>query len=294
MDTTAPLPTAPVPPRQVKTRRLELTFPAELPHHFVGGDFAMSHVVAALSSVFPEGEDFFVRTVRNYRDRITDPELRSQVSGFIGQEAMHGREHREFNQRLAELGYPTKLVDRATGLGLRFGERVLPKSVQLAITAALEHYTATLAETLLSDEAARAILDVDEVRALFVWHALEESEHKAVAFDVFQQVSGDDRIRTWVMRATTVGFLAGVGAAALLSLATDRRALRHPVATLRSVRALRSSPWLGRDVVARIRAYNRPGFHPDDFDNAELTAEWSDRLFGDAGTLTASLRGHAG
>jgi uncharacterized protein len=282
----------PVPHREVKTRRLELEFPADLPRHFVSGDFAMSHIVAMLSSVFPEGEDFFVRTVRNYRDRITDPELRSQVSGFIGQEAMHGREHREFNDRLAQLGYRTRLVDRATGLGLRLGERVLPTSVQLAVTAALEHYTATLAETLLTTEPARELLDVEEVRSLFVWHALEESEHKAVAFDVYQHVSGNHLIRKWVMNATTFGFLVGIGVAALLSLVTDRSALRHPVATLRSIRALRYSPWLSKDVVTRIRAYNGRDFHPDDFDNAELTAEWRDRLFGASGTLTASLRGN--
>ena len=284
---------APVPHRDVKTRRLELAFPTDMPRHFVGGDFAMSHIVAMLSAVFPEGEDFFVRTVRNYRDRITDPELRSQVAGFIGQEAMHGREHRDFNRRLAKLGYPTTLVDRFTGLGLRFGERVLPHSVQLAITAALEHYTATLAETLLTSAPARDLLNVDEVRSLFLWHALEESEHKSVAFDVYQHVSGNHLIRKWVMNATTFGFLVGVGVAAVLSLAADRSALRNPGRTIRSVRMLRYSPWVSRDVVARIRDYNRRGFHPDDYDNAELTAEWRDRLFGDKGTLKGSLRGSA-
>lgn len=284
---------ASVPHREIKTRRLELAFPDDLPRHFVSGDFAMSHIVAVLSSLFPEGEDFFVRTVRNYRDRITDPELRSQVGGFIGQEAMHGREHREFNERLAQLGYPTRLVDRGTGLGLRLLERVLPKPAQLAVTAALEHYTATLAETLLTSEPARELLDVDEVRSLFVWHALEESEHKAVAFDVYQHVSGNYLVRKWIMNATTFGFLVGTVGVAVLSLVTDRSALRHPIVTLRSIRALRYSPWLSKDVVRRIRAYNRRDFHPDDFDNAELTAEWRDRLFGDSGTLTASLRGSA-
>ena len=109
----------PVPPRVVRTRRLDLDFPPTLPRHFVRGDIAMSHVVSMLSSVFPEGEDFFVRTVRNYRDDITDPELRSQVAGFIGQEAMHGREHSGFNDRLARLGYPTRFIDPVTGRGLR-------------------------------------------------------------------------------------------------------------------------------------------------------------------------------
>ena len=87
----------------------------DLPRHFAAdGDLISGHVIAALSSVFPDGEDFFVRSVRHFRDQITDPALKRQVAGFIGQEAVHGREHRVFNDRLAELGYPTKRYERLT------------------------------------------------------------------------------------------------------------------------------------------------------------------------------------
>jgi uncharacterized protein len=83
------------PPRHIPTRRVRFRFlPEELPKHFANEDLVMSHVVAVLSSLFPEGEDFFVRSVRHYRDRVTDPELRQQVAGFIGQESIHGRERR--------------------------------------------------------------------------------------------------------------------------------------------------------------------------------------------------------
>jgi len=114
---TTPTATATIEPRKVPTRRISFEESLrDLPRHFAAdGDLITSHVIAALSSVFPDGEDFFVRSVRRYRDRITDPELKRQVSGFIGQEAMHGREHRAFNDRLAELGYPTKRIERMTG-----------------------------------------------------------------------------------------------------------------------------------------------------------------------------------
>src|SRR5690606_5320049 len=140
-----------------------------------------SHIAAMLSAVFPEGEDFFVRSVRNYRDKITDPVLKEQVKGFIGQEALHGREHRSVNERLAEHGYPTLFVDRVVKHGLGLLARFTPKRDQLAVTAGLEHYTATLAETLLRHESALDEFRSPEVRTLFAWHALEESEHKAVA-----------------------------------------------------------------------------------------------------------------
>ena len=108
-----------------------------MPRHFVDDDLLRSHIAAMLSAVFPEGEDFFVRSVRAYRDQITDPVLKEQVKGFIGQEALHGRQHRDFNDRLQRLGYPTHLVDRRTKTGLALLHRVAPKSVQLAVTAAL-------------------------------------------------------------------------------------------------------------------------------------------------------------
>lgn len=279
-----------IPRRTVRTRRVDFDYPAdELPRHYVDGDLVMSHVVTVLSSMFPEGEDFFVRTVRNYRDEITDPELKQQVAGFIGQEAMHGREHRSFNDRLATLGYPTRAIDRSIAWTFKIGEKVLPKSRQLAITAALEHYTATLAEVLLTDPRAQAMLDVDEVRSLFLWHALEESEHKSVAFDVFQQVSGSHRIRTWVMNSTTVGFIALVVQWTVVSMlfdpATyDRRRL------LSSLAKLRDSPWLTRQVRGHIRSYNRRNFHPDDRDATELVERWRTAMFGADGTLVDRLK----
>jgi predicted metal-dependent hydrolase len=101
---------APTP--EVPTRRLEIDQRlGDLPHHFAaGGDIVMSHVLAVLSSVFPDGEDYFVRSVERVRDRIEDPQLRTDVEGFIGQESMHGREHRALNEHLAEFGYPTRAI----------------------------------------------------------------------------------------------------------------------------------------------------------------------------------------
>src|SRR5256885_1858249 len=190
------------PARKVPTRRMSFEESLrELPKHFGSdGDLILSHVAAGLSSVFPDGEDFFVRSVRHYRDRMTDPELKRQVAGFIGQEAMHGRQHRAFNDRLDELGYPTKTFERLTKKGLALRERFLPARSNLAATAALEHFTATLAELVLSSQETRDLFGHDEVRNLFVWHALEESEHKAVAFDVYKAIGGTERMRVMTMK----------------------------------------------------------------------------------------------
>jgi predicted metal-dependent hydrolase len=280
--------------RKIPTRRMSFEESLQdLPKHFAAdGDLIQSHVAAALSAVFPDGEDYFVRSVRNFRDQITDPELKRDVAGFIGQEAMHGREHRAFNDRLAELGYPTKQVERLTRAGLKLRERLMSKKSNLATTAALEHFTATLAELVLSSQETRDLFGHDEARNLFVWHALEESEHKAVAFDVYQSVGGTERMRTVTMNVITFGFLVGMTVQVMISLALDRDTYR-PRVLIRSLRRLFKSPLMRREIWRQLRDYNRTGFHPNDSDTTALVAEWREELFGEHGTLNDKLVGAA-
>ncbi len=278
------------PTRAVPTRRMafEESF-ADVPRHYSeGGDLVLSHVGAALSSVFPDGEDFFVRSVRHYRDQITDPDLKRQVAGFIGQESVHGREHRAFNERLSELGYPTKQVEWFTRKGLELRTRFAPPIANLAATAALEHFTATLAELVLTNDEVRAHFGHPAVRDLFVWHALEESEHKAVAFDVYKAAGGSERVRVWTMKAIRVGFVAGMIVQIALSLIRDRDAYK-PTVLWRSLRNFRRSPLTSRELWLQLKDYDRPDFHPDDRDTTELVAQWRETLFGEQGTLNDKL-----
>lgn len=279
--------------RRVPTRRVDFGFgEVELRRHYMNDDLVFSHFVTVLSCLFPEGEDFFVESVRNYRDRIDDPELAAQVRGFIGQEAIHGREHRAFNEALGELGYPVRFLDGRVRIGLGILSRVAPKAHQLALTAALEHYTATLAEVLLTSDTLQTGTDVEEVRELFLWHALEENEHKSVAYDVFQKVCGKERIRVNVMRLATVGFIAALISGTTVSLALDPAA--RDVSRLRaSLRKFRRNPIIGREVRARILEYNRRGFHPEDRDTTELLETWRAKLFGPGGQLNDKLRGRS-
>jgi predicted metal-dependent hydrolase len=282
------------PERKVPTRRLSLdeSF-ADVPRHFATDeDLVLSHYGAALSAVFPEGEDFFVRSVRKFRDQITDPELKRQVAGFIGQEAMHGREHRAFNQRLDELGYPTRRVEWLTKRGLALRERALSDRSNLAVTAALEHFTATLAELVLSNEEVQGHFGHPAVRDLFLWHALEESEHKAVAFDVYKAVGGTERMRVVTMNILRYGFIIGMAAQMAGSLLTDR-ATYEKGRLVRSWRRFRRSPLLTREVWLQLKDYNRPGFHPDDRDTSELIEHWRQVLFGEHGRLNDKLAGTA-
>ena len=282
------------PERKVPTRRMSFEESMrDLPRHFAGdGDLIAGHIIAALSSVFPDGEDYFVRSVRHFRDRVTDPALKRQVAGFIGQEAVHGREHRVFNDRLAELGYPTKHYETLTRVGLRVRERIAPAKANLAATAALEHFTATLAELVLTNEEIRTLMGADAVRDLFVWHALEESEHKAVAFDVYKAVGGGERLRVWTMNFFRYGFVVGMGLAVLVSLLGDRATYRRGNLR-RSWQRVKRSPIVDPAVWAQLKDYNRPDFHPDDSDTTELVETWREALFGEHGALNDKLIGAA-
>lgn len=283
--TTSSAPTRPIPTRRIS---FDASFDG-LPRHFAGqGDLIMSHVIATLSAVFPDGEDFFVRSVRHFRDQITDPDLKRQVAGFIGQEAVHGREHRALNDHLDRLGYPTKRLERFTKWGLAKREQIMSPTSNLAATAALEHYTATLAEVLLADEEAQHTLGDQRVLDVLLWHALEENEHKAVAFDVYKAVGGSERTRTMTMNAVTFGFIVGMTLQAVISVLGDRSTYR-PGVLRASLGRLRRSPWLRPEVWRQLRDYNRPDFHPDDRDTTELLALWKERLFGDEGTLNDLL-----
>ena len=178
--------------------------------------------------MFPDGEDFFVRSVRHFRDQITDPELKRQVAGFIGQEAMHGREHRALQRPPRRARLPDQARRALHQVGPRHPRAAsLPPTSNLAATAALEHFTATLAELRAHRARRRATLfGHDEVRNLFLWHALEESEHKAVAFDVYKAVGGTERMRVWTMNFLRFGFVVGMAVQVVVSLLGDRATYR--------------------------------------------------------------------
>jgi predicted metal-dependent hydrolase len=273
----------------LRARRIHFNYPeGGLQRHYVQDDLLMSHIVAYLSSTFPEGEDFFVRSVRRHADQVTDPVLKEQVKGFIGQEVTHSREHVALNERLQEMGYPTRFNDRITRKSLLRDERIFSPLTCLAMTAALEHFTAVLAESLLGDEDAQALLGSTEVRKMLLWHAYEESEHRAVAFDVYRAVGGTERRRIRTMRMVTLTFFGSVVLFTTLSLLRDPSTY-NPMRLVRSLWALRRSPFLKRSLRRRLRQYNKVGFHPNDVDNSALLERWHPELFGETGQLTANM-----
>jgi predicted metal-dependent hydrolase len=263
-------------------------------------DVLMCHLVAALSGLFPDGEEMFIEAVKHYRDQVTDPDLRRQVNAFIGQEVTHGREHRRLNERLAELGYRSKMVEeslqrdevmtpgmmRIIKVATRFGPlRDVGRQIQedqqyepepimlLALTAALEHYTATMAEMLLTEPELQQRFADQRFFRMWAWHAIEECEHKAVAFDVYRAVGGDEATRRKAMRMATMALAFIAGYHTVAGALRDRRSYRR-ASLLRSLWRNRNNPLFSRRLRQRLADYHRPDFHPLQHDTTAIEAAW--------------------
>src|SRR5262249_54455281 len=162
-----------------------------------------------LSIFFPKGEAFFIDSVKHFADRIESPRLRADIKGFVGQEAMHSREHHRYNRALARAGLPVERLERALVRRLDLLRSIASPEEQLAVTIALEHFTAIMANTVLEDGGVLAGAD-SRMSAVWRWHAIEETEHKAVAYDVYAEVTRGTRSAYWrrvrVMLLATLTF----------------------------------------------------------------------------------------
>jgi len=275
-----------------KPRRARFRFGGDRSYgkYFVNDDIVFSHVVATLSGLFPPAEDSIIRAVRRVADDITDPLLKKQVAGLIGQESTHAQEHRRLNEKLVEMGYPMIRGSDSKSSGerqIRGGRR--RARVLLQMVALAEHFNAVVARRVLCSDEIQAIPGDPEVWHLLNWHAMEELEHKSVAFDVYQAVGGSERLRIAIAVMAGLIELPSLLVFVLMSLGRDPVARRQPRRLAREAYALYRGP-LGRGFLSEMAKYLRPGFHPADIDTNELEERWRQELFGARGVLTDRLK----
>ncbi|RJG18435.1 metal-dependent hydrolase [Alcanivorax profundi] len=233
----------------------------------------VSQFLNTMSLFFPVGERFFIDSVRNYRDQITDPELKKAVTAFIGQEAMHGREHDEYNNYVADSGIPLHAQEEVVTQLLNAVQAYTPKAFQLAATVALEHLTAILGGGLLD---LPEIMDGSDpgYQAIWNWHALEETEHKAVAFDVYTTVIGrDSNPGAYALRTTTLVAATGIFFALFIPFYLHNVRIKGGLTDLKGWRAVAKHTWGKKGIFRNITLpwldWFKPGFHPWDHDNRQ-------------------------
>ena len=228
---------------------------------------------AALSSVFPPGEEEFVASVRNYLDAISDdPQLLKEVRGFIGQESHHADQHRRLNEIIAKLGLDTEKIEAHLRSHIEEQHKVMTDAQRLAATVAMEHITAVLAHYMLTYP---ETLDPapESIRALLKWHAVEEIEHKAVAFDVFKKAVDSEELRTRVFWFAVTEFTIRITAYqwALMLMA---RQVPTPRELFGAAKFFFGRKGLITKTLKPVLDFARPDFHPWDIDDRELVEAW--------------------
>jgi len=188
-----------------EVRQPEFDLAADVPRYWWDNDPVKTLLLAAMSSGFPPGERFFIDSVRYYQDQITDPELQKAIRGFIGQEAHHSKEHKALNGFLQERGVDLARLEREVQAFMDLMRKRFSPERQLAHTVAVEHFTALMAEEFLLKYDALEQMD-PRMAPIWAWHAIEESEHKAVAFDVYKAVGGSEFVRLSEMAVVSIMF----------------------------------------------------------------------------------------
>jgi uncharacterized protein len=257
----------------IRARSVALDFDADIPRHWIGGNAFATHVANGVNLLFPAGERFFVRSVRHYLDRIDDPELLEQVRGFCAQEGRHANAHQRFFEVLERQGYEIRDFLRVyEAIGYGFIERVAPRSVALATTVALEHFTALLAEAALTGRLFDEKTD-PVVERLLLWHAAEEIEHKAVAFDVLKRVDPSYALRLIGLFMATL-CLGGFWMLAVPVLLWQDGLLGRRRLFREMAESARRYPVLRQVFVRGIREYLRRDFHPWNNENGHLAEDY--------------------
>lgn len=230
----------------------------------------------SLSAMFPEGERFFIHTVRHYQPSINDPKLLANIRGFIGQEAHHGRCHEDINNEIEKLGIPMTMISNSMTARVSMLKRRFGPERQLALTVAMEHFTASLAEFILENP---EIFDhtPESFRQMMLWHSVEEIEHKAVAFDVFSQQVNDQWMRRRVMVIAIISLFSRL---ALFQVRTLWKTKHLPSMAewLGAARFFWGKKGLLRANMYGLKKFFRRDFHPNDIDQSALITGWEARF----------------
>jgi predicted metal-dependent hydrolase len=271
--------------RTIVPREGPRLFDADIPRYWLGNDAFKTRFFEAMSLTFPDGERYFIDCVRKYRDRIADPELAAQVKSFMYQEGQHGMVHTQFNDRLRAQGIAVDKIlefarDKIDGF-----KRDFSPAFNLGKTAGAEHMTAMMAHGFF----ATGLLDEADprVRAMFAWHAVEEIEHKAVAFDVYEKIArGGYWTRVLSMLHTSLSFSLHVLLITRYMLKVDGKGGFRT--WLKGLWWLYGWRGLYPRLMPHYLAYFLPGFHPWQHGSMEVYHVWQQAYERSGGDMIAA------
>lgn len=274
----------------IPPRHIDFKFPESMPRYFYANNATATTFFAMLSAFFPPGERYFMESVRHFRDRVKNEAQKAAISGFMGQEAIHGREHERLNELLAKQGFDMKTPDRTVKIALRVLEK-LPPSTQLAATTFMEHFTALMAEQLLNDAQFRKHADPEMIK-IWQWHALEELEHKAVAYDVYELIGNSHGERVAAAAASLAVLLPMLGITWSWMLIRDGQ-LGNLSDNIKGLNFLLGRNGFVTQIIPRLPEFIQKRFHPNQHDTRTLEVLWREKLFAQGGELYAEFKNRA-
>lgn len=243
--------------------------------YWLDGDPVATAVLNTLSLTFPDGERLFMDAVRAYKDKLSG-RLEQDANDFIAQEAIHSREHHLLNRMIDKSKYPVERVDAEIRERIAYSRAAGPMRMLIA-TICLEHFTAMLADMFAAHDDLFSKTEPG-LRDMWRWHAMEETEHKAVAYDVFlvatKDWSGLKRYlrRSMAMLLISYFFTRNIATYSAWMLEADGFS---PEEAKKAVKTFlwKKPAFFGRGWKIWITWF-KPGFHPWDHDNRALMAEW--------------------
>jgi predicted metal-dependent hydrolase len=250
----------------------DLGLDGDIPRHWLGGDAFKTRYIDAMAMTFPDGERYFIQCVRDWRDQVTDPKLAAEVKDFIYQEGQHGMVHTQYNDRLKTQGMAVDRILNFVKDRLDMYRRDYSKTFNLGRTAGAEHLTALMCHGLFGTD---LMVPADpRIRAMYAWHSVEEIEHKAVAFDVYQKVARGN----WLTRVLSMLHVSVLFP--LHTLLIMRHMLR--VDGQNTWRVWSKGLWwlygpkgLWPRLMPHYFAYFKPGFHPWKHGDLEAYKVWT-------------------
>ncbi len=256
-------------PENIKPHRIQVSFDASLPQHWFGGNAFLTHMLNTWTAIFPDAERYFVRWSKKALASVTDPKIKKDIQGFIGQETMHAMQHEKLWELLRSQGYDLEpVLFFMQNIAFKRIEQAMPDKVNYALVAGLEHFTAMFGEIYFENPELVAQMH-PEMRRLFEWHAAEEIEHKAVAFDQLLAIDDSYALRTGVMNFAVVGFYLVTLLNTLYFMVQDRSIL-NPKEWGAMYEVFFGKYDLARKTFVKFLEYYKPDFHPWDNQNYHL------------------------
>ena len=261
-------PSADAPPLIV--RRIPFAFDEQIDPVWNKANCEWSHMINGASLAMPYLEPFLIKTVREALKQVDDKSLAADVQGFIGQEGAHYQNHRRYNEILKR-SYP-ELADAEAEMDAdyrKFQKRSL--KWRLAYTAGFETMTMGVTEWLIGKRAELFHGADRSVSSLVLWHMVEETEHKNVAYDLYQHLYGDYWGKAW-------GLLAGSFHVAWCSRRGYKRMLQRDGKWGSISSRLNLYGMIARFAVYGAPAMLRslvPGYHPAKVSDPSWVARWA-------------------